>query len=120
MAPLKIIDIDSLEKTLSFLKTGIQKSGFVSTDYLPKFEYYNAGTIDEAIFLLKAKEGKAAIIAGGTSLLRELKRRVQPAQPKCLINIKTIGFYDLKKFMTNRDNAIIYFRYMFWKISQIR
>lgn len=64
--------------------------GIVSTDILPKFEHINAESIEETVFLLKTYKGKAAIIAGGQDLLRELKGRVRPTQPKVLINIKSV------------------------------
>jgi len=64
--------------------------GVISTDYLPKFEHFDAETIKEALQLLKTYGGKAAIISGGTDLLRVLKGRVHPAQPEVLINIKSI------------------------------
>lgn len=40
--------------------------------------------------MLKTYGEKAAVMAGGTGLLRELKRRVQPTQPQVLVNIKSI------------------------------
>jgi len=73
-----------------WLETERKVKGIISTDRLPRFEHINAESIEDAVFLLKTYESRAAIIAGGTDLLRELKNRVRPAQPKVLINIKTV------------------------------
>ena len=39
--------------------------GAYSTDILPKLEHINARSIEEAVFLLKTYEDRAALIAGG-------------------------------------------------------
>jgi len=80
------IDIEAIEKAQQSPEPrGI--NGLVSTDHLPEFMLFNAGSISEAIFLLLTHKEKASIVAGGTSLLLEMKRRSQPLQPRVLINI---------------------------------
>lgn len=90
MAILESFDINVAEEIFS-LEQARKVKGIISADFLPKFEHINAETIDEAVFLLKTYGGRAAIIAGGTDLLSELKNRVRPTQPKVLINIKSIS-----------------------------
>ena len=67
------------------------KRGIVSTDYLPKFEHVNAGTVEEATSLLEKYGEEAVVIAGGTDLLRMLKGRIHPIQPQIVVNIKSIS-----------------------------
>jgi len=52
--------------------------------------FIDTNQVEEAVFMLKTYGEKAAVMAGGTGLLRELKRRVQPTQPQVLVNIKSI------------------------------
>ncbi len=59
---------------------------------LPKFEYYTPKTIDEACSLLSQYKEKAKVIAGGTDLLVQMKRKEGP--PKYLINLKSIPDRD--------------------------
>lgn len=90
---LDSFDISTYEKAdgeFPPLEVRRKAKGIVSTDLLPKFEYINARSIEEAVFLLKTYEGRATLIAGGQDLLRELKGRVRPARPKVLINIKSV------------------------------
>lgn len=54
------------------------------------FNHVNAGTVDEAIALLKSGDGRARVIAGGTDLLGILKDRILPDYPETLINLKSI------------------------------
>ena len=54
------------------------------------FNHVNAGTIDEAIALLKSGDGRARVIAGGTDLLGILKDEILPDYPETLINLKSI------------------------------
>lgn len=90
MTLLNAVDTKTLEE-ITQPRERRKVKGLISTDYLPKFEHVNARTIEEAAFLLKSHEGKAALIAGGTELLRELKSRVHPRQPEILVNIKSIS-----------------------------
>ena len=46
------------------------------------FNHVNAGTVDEAIALLKSCDGRAKVIAGGTDLLGILKDRILPDYPE--------------------------------------
>jgi len=64
---------------------------------LKKFEHINAKTVDEAVSALKQYEGKAKVIAGGTSQLDTMKRRILPDYPEALVNIKTIPGIDYIK-----------------------
>lgn len=59
---------------------------------LPKFEYFAPKTIDEACSLLLEYKGEAKVIAGGTDLLGQMKRK--EALPKYLINIRGISDQD--------------------------
>jgi 4-hydroxybenzoyl-CoA reductase subunit beta len=54
---------------------------------LPKFDYVEPKSIEEASSILLA-EGKAKILAGGTDLLVNMKHRVE--RPSLLVNIKKI------------------------------
>ena len=63
---------------------------------LPKFEYFEPGTIQEACSLLLQSETK--LIAGGTDLLVSMKGK--SLTPKVLVNIKRIpdlNYIDYKK-----------------------
>ena len=59
---------------------------------LPKFEYFAPKTIDEACSLLSQYKQQAKVIAGGTDLLVQMKRK--EALPKYLINIRGIADQD--------------------------
>ena len=67
------------------------RGGYACFDGLPPFEYVNAASVAQAVFLLKTHAGEAALIAGGQDLLRRLRGRVHPVAPRLLINIKNIG-----------------------------
>jgi 4-hydroxybenzoyl-CoA reductase subunit beta len=56
---------------------------------LPEFEYHAARTVREAIDLLAARPNEAAIIAGGTDLLPNMKRRQQT--PRYLVGLRRIA-----------------------------
>jgi 4-hydroxybenzoyl-CoA reductase subunit beta len=58
---------------------------------LPKFEYFEARDLKEAVSILR-KEPAAKILAGGTDLLVNMKHRVE--SPKALVNIKAIEGLD--------------------------
>lgn len=68
--------------------------GYLSTlpTRLPKFEYLEAKTVDEACSVLSQYEGKAKPIAGGTDLL--VLMRNQAIRPQYIINLKTIPDLD--------------------------
>lgn len=55
---------------------------------LPKFEYFEPKTIEEACSLLAQHKGEAKVIAGGTDLLFKMKQR--RLKPRYLLNIKYI------------------------------
>lgn len=63
---------------------------------LPKFDYLEPKTIDEALSLLSQYKGKAKVIAGGTDLLPKLKRREIRA-PEYIIDLKGIPNLDYLK-----------------------
>jgi len=52
------------------------------------FEYGNPATVQEAVGMLGAQWGEAAVLAGGTDLLSLMKEHL--ASPKRLVNIKNI------------------------------
>ncbi len=68
--------------------------------YPPKFDYYRAGTIDEALTLLGQHPG-AKLLAGGHSLLPALKMRL--SDPGALIDIGRIA--ELKG-ITRRNGSV--------------
>jgi 4-hydroxybenzoyl-CoA reductase subunit beta len=55
---------------------------------LPKFEYFEPKTVEEALHLLSQYKGEAKVIAGGTDLLVRMNQSV--ATPSYLINLKHI------------------------------
>jgi len=58
------------------------------------FKHINAGSVEEAILILKDYRGKARIIAGGTDLLGEMKDEILPEYPEVIVNIKSISGLD--------------------------
>ena len=62
---------------------------------MKKFAHFNAGSLDEAVTLLKRYGGRrASLIAGGTDLLGQMKDRFLPTYPEALINLKTVPGLD--------------------------
>ena len=59
---------------------------------LPKFEYLAPRTVDEALSLLSQHRGEAKLIAGGTDLLHQMKRREKT--PQYLVGLKNIPVLD--------------------------
>lgn len=68
--------------------------------YPPKFDYYRAATVDEAVALLQQHSG-AKVLAGGHSLLPAMKLRL--ADPGALIDIGRID--SLKELFVNRGGG---------------
>lgn len=62
---------------------------------MKSFKHFNATSVDEAVSLLRAYQGKAKLIAGGTDLLGSLKDDILPDYPEAVINIKTIPGLDI-------------------------
>lgn len=60
---------------------------------LPKFDYLEPSTIDEALSMLSQYKGRAKVIAGGTDILPKLKRREIKA-PEYIIDLKGIPGLD--------------------------
>ncbi len=69
---------------------------------LPRFEYLEPETIEEACSLLSQKETK--VIAGGTDLLGAMKQKV--VTPRALVNIKTIPNLDYVDYEENEGLRI--------------
>ena len=69
------------------------------------FKHINATSVEEAIGLIRAGNGRACLIAGGTDLLGILKDEVLPDYPETVINIKTIAGLD--RFENNSDGLKI-------------
>lgn len=90
MTLLDTLDVQPVEET-TLSRERRRARGVISTDFLPRFEHISAGTVEEAAFLLGSFGHRAALIAGGTDLLRHLKSRACPLQPDVLINIKSIS-----------------------------
>ncbi len=57
-----------------------------------RFEYLEAGTVKEAVSLLVRYRGEVCAIAGGTDLVVQMRYR--DANPKYLVNLKTIPGLD--------------------------
>jgi carbon-monoxide dehydrogenase medium subunit len=57
-----------------------------------QFEYVRPGSLDEALRILREREGEAKVLSGGYSLLPLLKLRL--AQPALLVDIQAIGGLD--------------------------
>lgn len=68
------------------------KSGIIYPRSLPRFDYLDSKTVEEACRLLSKYEGRAKAIAGGTDLLISLKRRM--IAPQYIINLKSIRALD--------------------------
>lgn len=58
------------------------------------FQHINALTIEEAVNILKDRNGGARITAGGTDILGVLKDQILPGYPEVLVNIKTVSGLD--------------------------
>jgi len=69
--------------------------------YPPKFDYYRAGSVDEAVSLLGQHDG-AKLLAGGHSLLPAMNLRL--ADPGVLIDIGRIA--DLKGVRKQGDGSV--------------
>lgn len=57
-----------------------------------QFEYVRPASLDEALRILKEREGEAKILSGGYSLLPLMKLRL--AQPALLVDIQAVGGMD--------------------------
>jgi NADPH-dependent glutamate synthase beta subunit-like oxidoreductase len=57
---------------------------------IPRIEHTTATSLDEARVLASEREGKAALVAGGTDLLGILKDNVHPNRPELLVDLKPI------------------------------
>jgi CO/xanthine dehydrogenase FAD-binding subunit len=64
---------------------------------LPRFDYLEPNTIDEALSMLSQYKGRAKVIAGGTDILPKLKRRETKA-PEYIIDLKGIPDLDYIKY----------------------
>ena len=64
---------------------------------LPKFEYVAPQTLDEVLHILSARKEKVKLLAGGTDLMVQLKRREMPV-PECVLDIKGIPGLDNLSF----------------------
>ena len=69
-----------------------------------RFEYLEPTSIQEAIALLERHDGKARIIAGGTDLLVQMRRRT--IKPEYVINIGNIHWLDYIKYDENEGLKI--------------
>ncbi len=61
------------------------------------FKHRDAGTIRQAVKLLKESGGKSRAMAGGTDLLGALKDKILPEYPETIINLKSIQGLDYLK-----------------------
>ena len=53
-----------------------------------RFDYFEPGTLDEAVALMMRHQGEASLLAGGTDLLVEIKEHLR--RPQHVVNIKKI------------------------------
>lgn len=60
---------------------------------LPRFKYVAPKSIDEALSILNAEQEEARLLAGGTDLIPQVKRREVPS-PKYVIDLKEIQGLD--------------------------
>ena len=58
----------------------------------PQFDYVRPGDLEEALRILKDREGEAKVLSGGYSLLPLLKLRL--AQPELLVDIRDVAGLD--------------------------
>jgi len=63
---------------------------------MARFEYCEPATLDEAVALLRTARGEAAVLAGGTDLLVQIRERVR--RPAHVVNIKKILGLDAFRF----------------------
>ncbi len=59
---------------------------------IPRFDYLEPASLQEACSLLEEHGERAAILAGGTDLLVRMKQRT--ATPRYLVNLRSISNYD--------------------------
>jgi carbon-monoxide dehydrogenase medium subunit len=71
---------------------------------LPKFEYLNCETVEEACALLAKYEGRAKVFSGGTDLIVKMKHK--EVTPGYLVNIKKIEGLTYVREEENGDVAI--------------
>jgi len=64
---------------------------------LPRFEYLQPRTLEEACFFLAEHAGQAKVMAGGTDLLVELKKR-RAARPQYVVGLRSIPDLDTVRF----------------------
>jgi CO/xanthine dehydrogenase FAD-binding subunit len=64
---------------------------------LPRFDYLEPHTIDEALSMLSQYKGRAKVMAGGTDILPKLKEREMKA-PEVIIALKGIPDLDYIKY----------------------
>jgi aerobic carbon-monoxide dehydrogenase medium subunit len=59
---------------------------------LPKFDYYEPTTLEEALLLLSQMGGNAKVLAGGTDLLVRMKLKID--KPPHVISLARIPGFD--------------------------
>ena len=69
---------------------------------LSRFELFSPERLDEAVALLKEKEGNTFVMAGGTDLL--IKRRHQIIHPQTIVSLKNIS--GLNRISFNRNKGL--------------
>jgi CO/xanthine dehydrogenase FAD-binding subunit len=76
-------------------KVTIKKESIMATFYrkLPRFDYIVPKTLDEALKFLNEHKSSAKLLAGGTDLVPQLKKR-ETAIPKYVIDLKGIAGLD--------------------------
>jgi CO/xanthine dehydrogenase FAD-binding subunit len=64
---------------------------------LPRFEYFLPKTVEETLLFLRDQKGSAKMLAGGTDLIPQLKRREIP-RPDIVVDLKGIPDLDQISF----------------------
>ena len=73
---------------------------------LPRFEYVQPNSIDEALSLLATHKGEAKLIAGGTDLLPKMKRR-EIKSTKYIIDIKGYQIWSISNMTTKKGSVLV-------------
>ncbi len=70
---------------------------------LPRFDYVQPASLDEALSLLGRYKAEAKPLAGGTDLIPQVKRR-EMSIPRILLDLK--GIHGLDSYHVRRDKRI--------------
>ncbi len=57
---------------------------------LPRFQFTNAKSFEEAVEKLRTSDGKATVISGGTDLLHGFKDNIYSEYPEVVVNLRCV------------------------------